>query len=119
MKTKTWIFFLSLVLLLCLGLSAVLLWPGEAASHAEIISQGQLLQTVDLRIDQTFTVTTEDGGTNTVTVRDGHIAVTQANCPDGYCIQRGYCSGGAQIVCLPNRLVIRFVGQQDIDAVAG
>ena len=119
MKTKTWIILLAVVLIACLGLSLFLLMPGEAAVYAEIISQGQVIKTVDLRIDQEFTVTTPDGGTNTVTVRDGYIAVTAASCPDHYCMDRGYCNSGTQIVCLPNRLVIRFLGEQTIDAVVG
>lgn len=119
MKTRTWILILCALLALCLGFSIPLLFPGEAATHAEIYSQGQLLRTVDLRIDQELTVATPAGGSNTVTVRDGHIAVTQANCPDHYCIQRGFCSGGTQIVCLPNRLVIQFAGAQEIDGIVG
>ena len=119
MKTRTWIILLSVVLVVCLGLSVFLLWPGDAATYAEITSQGHVIKTVDLRIDQEFTVTTPDGGSNTITVHDGKIAVTEANCPDHYCMDRGYCSSGAQIVCLPNRLVIRFLGQQAIDAVVG
>lgn len=119
MNTKTWIVLLAVVLAVCLGLSVFLLQPGDAAGYAEISSQGEILKTVDLRIDQEFTVTTPDGGSNTVTVRDGHIAVTQANCPDGYCMARGFCDRGSQIVCLPNRLVIRFLGEQTIDAVVG
>ena len=47
------------------------------------------------------------------------IAVTAATCPDHYCMHRGFCDRGTQIVCLPNRLVIRFLGEQNIDAVAG
>ena len=58
-------------------------------------------------------------GTNTVTVKDGKIAVTAASCPDSYCMKRGFCQGGAQIVCLPNRLVIEFVGSQTVDGVVG
>ena len=58
-------------------------------------------------------------GTNIVTVRDGAVAVTSADCPDHYCMQRGFCSGGTEIVCLPNRLVLRFVGQQEIDGIVG
>lgn len=119
MKTKHWIFLISALLLLCLGLSVYLLKPGQEAAFAEIASQGRVIKTVDLRIDQEFTVTTENGGTNTVTVRGGKIAVTEANCPDHYCIDRGFCSRGTQIVCLPNRLVITFVGAQEIDAVVG
>lgn len=119
MKTKTWILILAAMLAVCLGLSVFLLRPRGASTFAEITSQGKVVQTVDLRIDQQFTVTTSQGGSNVVTVRDGRIAVTEANCPDHYCMDRGFCSGGAQIVCLPNRLVIRFLGEQEIDGVVG
>ena len=119
MKTKTWILIIVTALILCLGLSLPLLIPGDAATHAEVTSNGILLRTVDLRIDQEFTVTTESGGTNVVTVRDGKIAVTEADCPDHYCMKRGFCDSGADIVCLPNRLVIHFTEAQEIDAVIG
>ena len=52
-------------------------------------------------------------------VKDGKIAVTQASCPDHHCMARGFCNSGAQIVCLPNRLVIEFLGDQEIDAAIG
>ena len=119
MKTKTWIVLLSALLVLCLGLSLFLLRPQKDAAFARITSQGTLLKVVDLRIDQEFTVTTAEGGFNTVTVRSGAIAVTAASCPDRYCMKRGFCSGGAQIVCLPNRLTITFLGEQEIDAAVG
>lgn len=119
MKTRTWILLLAAVLVVCLGLSAFLFRPHADAVFAEIISQGKAVKTVDLRIDQQFTVTTSQGGCNVVTVRDGKIAVTEASCPDHYCMDRGFCSSGAQIVCLPNRLVIRFLGKQAVDGVVG
>lgn len=119
MKTKTWILLLSALLAVCLGLSAFLLRPRNDAAFAEISSMGKVVKTIDLRIDQQFTVTTPQGGSNVVTVRGGKIAVTEANCPDHYCMDRGFCSGGTQIVCLPNRLVIRFLGEQAIDGVVG
>ncbi len=117
MKTKTWIVLLAVLAVVCTGLSAVLLWPGQA-DFAEVWSDGRLLYTLDLRIDQTVTVETVRGS-NTVTVSNGAIAVTAADCPDGYCMDRGFCSGGAQIVCLPNRLVIRFIGAQPLDGISG
>ena len=119
MKTKHWILLFSILLIICLGAGFFLLMPGEAATFAEIRSDGQLLHLVDLRIDQEFHITTPSGGSNTVTVKDGKIAVTEANCPDHYCMDRGYCNSGAQIVCLPNRLVISFQGEQTVDAFVG
>ena len=119
MKTKYWLLLLGAILAVCLGLSFFLLNPGEAATHADIISSGTIVRTVDLRVDQEFVITSEDGGRNHVTVQNGKIGVTEATCPDHYCMQRGFCNSGAQIVCLPNKLVIRFVGEQEIDMIVG
>ena len=118
MKTKTWILLLAGMLLVCAGFSLWLLMPAGTATRAEIWSEGVLVDTVDLRIDQTLTVQSGNG-INVITVRDGKIGVTQADCPDGYCVDRGMCGGGAQIVCLPNRLVIQFVDEPTVDGVVG
>ena len=118
MKTKYWIAVLAAIFLICAGISLSILLPGEDAAFAEITSNGHSVTTVDLQMDQVFSVTTPDG-TNTITVKDGKIGVTQASCPDHYCMDRGMCSQGAEIVCLPNRLVIRFVGKQSVDSVVG
>ena len=117
MKTKYWVALLGAFVLLCLGLSLLTL-GGKTASRAEIVSNGKVVRTVDLTIDQTFTVETE-GGYNVVTVEDGKIAVTEASCPDHYCMARGFCNSGAQIVCLPNKLVIEFLGEAEIDGIVG
>ena len=119
MKTRTWILIFALILIISLGASFFLLSPGEASTHAEITSQGQMIKIVDLRIDQEFTVENGSGGYNVITVSDGKIGVSEATCPDHYCMKRGYCDSGTEIVCLPNRMTIRFLGQQEIDAVVG
>ena len=117
MKTKFWIAALALALILCIGLSLLTL-GGEEATSAQITSEGKVIRTVDLHIDQEFTVETVDGY-NVVTVKDGKIAVTEASCPDHYCMARGFCNSGTQIVCLPNRLVIEFLAEQEIDGIVG
>ena len=114
MKSKTWIILFAAIALACIFLSLPL-FSWEQARFARITSKGEVVKTVDLQIDQEFTV----DGKNTVTVRDGKIAVTWADCPDHYCMKRGFCSGGTDIVCLPNRLVITFLGDQEIDAAIG
>ena len=119
MKTKVWIVILAVILLASLALSIPLLMPGEAAGYAEILSDGKLLYSVALLIDRELHIGAPGGGYNVVTVKDGAIAVTEATCPDHYCMHRGYCHSGAQIVCLPNRLVIRFTGESAVDAMAG
>ena len=118
MKNKTWIMILSAVLIVCVGLSIWLMMPGEDASAAEIWLDGEIYKTVSLSRNQEFVVQGVHGSA-TVAVWTGKIAVTAADCPDHYCMDRGYCAGGTQIVCLPNRLVIKFTGEQEIDGAVG
>ena len=118
MKTRTWIMIFILILALCLGASFYFLSPGEVSSHAEVTSHGQVIKTVDLRINQEFTVEYE-GNYNVISVQNGKIGVKEASCPDHYCMKRGFCNSGTEIVCLPNRLTIRFLGVQEIDAIVG
>ena len=114
MKTKTWIILFAAIAAVCIFLSLPL-FSQEQARFAKITSKGETVKTVDLAIDQEFTV----DGKNTVTVSGGKIAVTWADCPDHYCMKRGFCAGGTDIVCLPNRLVISFLGEQEVDAAVG
>ena len=69
MKSKVWALLLGAVLLMSAGLGVFLMQPGEKAVMAQIYLDGDLVKTVDLRIDQQTTI---DGawGSNTVTVKD-------------------------------------------------
>ena len=119
MKTRSWIFLLSGAFALCLILSMWTLLPREDAALARITSGGKLIKTVNLNENQQFTITTDSRGENIITVRDGKIAVTEANCPDHHCMKRGFCASGTDIVCLPNKLVIHFLQAQTVDAAVG
>ena len=103
----------------CLALSVGVLLPREDASLAQITSNGKVVKTVDLNQNQQFTITSENGGVNVVTVQNGKIAVTEASCPDHYCMHRGFCASGTDIVCLPSRLVVHFLQGQAVDAAVG
>ena len=54
---------------------------------AQIYLDGVLIREVHLDDTQEFTVTGDY--TNTVTVRDGKIAVTASDCPGGDCVHSG------------------------------
>ncbi len=63
------------------------------------------------------------GGTNTISISEGSVSITQASCPDGDCVRHGPLEpGGTPIICLPNRLVIKYIDEtknDDVDAVSG
>lgn len=86
---------------------------------ARIYQNGVLLMTVPLDQPQQFPV--EGDYCNTVTVKDGTIAITASDCPGQDCVHIGEIhSPGRSIVCLPNGLEIRVVsGQSDVDFVVG
>ena len=117
MKSKYWILIFGAILALCLLL--VLLPTQNAPSELAQIKYGSKTTTVDLRMDQEMVFESADGGYNAVTVKDGKIAVTEANCPDQYCVRQGFCNSGEQIVCLPHKLVISFIGESEIDGAVG
>ena len=118
MKTKYFVAIFAVILALCIGLSLFFLMPRGNASAVEIWSDGVLIDTWSLDVNQSITVGYADGY-NVVTVKDGKVAVTEATCPDHYCMKRGFCNSGTEIVCLPNRMTIRFLGTQEIDAIIG
>ena len=51
------------------------------------------------------------GETNIITVSDGEVRMTHADCPDQICVKTGSISrSGQSIVCAPNRMVVTITG---------
>ena len=121
MKQRNWIWVVIFAAIFA-GCLALWLLPRGGGETVLVYQDGQLLRTLDLRQDTVFTVE-GPAGENTVTVAGGEVFVSQADCPDQVCVAHGYLvSGKEPIICLPNRLVIRFlenVRLDSADAVAG
>ena len=112
MKTK--VIVLLLIAAVAVSAAVLLLRGGSAPSPvARITRDGVLLEEIDLEtVDQPRSFTLEDGsGTNTVQVERGRIRVSEADCPDQVCVNRGWISDGTvPIICLPHKLMIEIVG---------
>ena len=122
MKTKV----IVLLLITAVAVSAaVLLFRGGPAESrvARITQDGVLLEEIDLEaVGEAYSFTLEDGnGTNTVQVERGRIRVSEADCPDQVCVNRGWISDGTvPIICLPHKLMIEIVGGEGaLDGGAG
>lgn len=116
-------YFTALGLLLVIAAAGIAVWfimknAEREQPTVEIIQDGKLLRTVSLSEDTEFTIECAEGF-NTVTVKDGAVMISSADCPDLVCVKTGAISGGAvPIVCLPHRLEIRVVsGGEEPDAV--
>lgn len=118
MKTRYWVILFCIILIIS-AVCCVFYFRSSDPTMVEIRSDGNVICTVDLRIDQEFLIESENGGSNLVVVENGQIRVKEASCPDQVCVERGPCVGGAPVVCLPNRLVITFLGTSELDTSTG
>lgn len=116
MKTKTWILLFGAVFLLLAGIVVWQYLGTEPAESARIYADGRLVRIVDLSEDGTYRIESAEGW-NELRVRDGKLAVTAASCPDGDCVRCGERNADPPIVCLPNRVSIRFTEAGGIDGV--
>ncbi len=119
MKYKILILVIAVIFLLSAAASLFVLYS-PPKSTVRIISDGKLIETVNLfsAEDRTFTVEYQ-GRTNTIEIKDGQIRVKDAECYDHTCVKMGWLySASMPIVCLPNHLVIEYAGSSDdVDAV--
>ncbi len=110
---------IAVVTVLAIAVLFCFLPHSDAAVKAEIYHNGELVKTVDLADEQTFTV---DGRYhNTVCVADGKIAIMESDCPGRDCVHSGAInSSGRVLVCLPNGVEIRVLSaESDVDFVVG
>lgn len=111
----------ALVSLLVIAAAGIVIWfvmknARRVEPMAEIFQDGKLLRTISLSENTEFTIECPEGF-NTITLKDGAIMVSAADCPDRVCVKTGAISGGAvPIVCLPHRLEIRVVNGNGHDA---
>ena len=123
MKNTKWIIFFIILTLVCFFV-LLIFWHGTATPKiARIIQDGKVIREIDLENvakPYEFTVSDGNGGHNTIRVENGRIGVVSADCPDKVCVNQGYIKTGATpIVCLPHKLCIVIVSQDNVDAVVG
>jgi len=92
-------------------------------NEALIYSNNELVGQYVLKSDykNEFTISKDDGY-NTIKIENNKIWIEDTDCPDKYCkLQGDIGSDGQVIVCLPNKLLIKIVGNnkdKEIDFIA-
>lgn len=107
--------FIALLLLLWF-----LLGYRKAGSSIEITVDGELYGTYALNEDQEIFIRVDGAVTNLLLIEDGQADMKVADCPDQICVNHAPISHtGENIVCLPNRIVVRVIGEkaQELDSV--
>lgn len=98
--------------LLSLSVWCAVSWHAPHGRIVEVIRDGKIAVTIDLSGDpspRTLTLTSPDGGFNTLQIKNGRIRVLSADCPGNDCVKMGWLrSVSSPLVCMPHRLVVRF-----------
>ena len=123
MTNRIWISIFSVAAMLCLG---VWLFISNASSQSMIVGiykDGSLVEKIDLNSvtgEREITLS-GDFGDNVILVSNGRIEMKSADCPDKLCVKHGELkSSSSPIVCLPNKVVIKFENSTDsADAKTG
>lgn len=113
---------IGLLVIVCVTASVIYNAKTKTYSVAEIVSAGEVIETVDLsKVTGTYEIEVNtESGYNKISVEPGRIAVIEADCPDKICVNQGYIEdSGLPIVCLPHKLTITMKGGGKIDAVSG
>ncbi len=75
---------------------------------AVITVDGETFGEYLLSDEQEIIISTEFG-TNKVQIKDGKVSVSDADCPDRYCVDHvAIDSTGETVVCLPHRVVVEI-----------
>lgn len=87
------------------------------AGYVTVRIDGEIAETYTLSEDKVVKL---NGGTNTMKIERGKVDMTDADCPDKLCVhQKAISKNNESIICLPNKIVIQVVSQDEskIDAV--
>lgn len=115
-KKRIILWIVGLVLFVSVILSLRILRKSEKMV-IEIVQDKKVLYTIDLASaeDQFLNIPSPDGKSyNIVKIEAGSVCVSEAGCPDKTCVKMGKLQSDAlPIVCLPNRLMIRYAGEEN------
>lgn len=117
-KIRNDIILASVLLLLALAAFLIFKLSAKEGSTVSITVGGEVYKTVPLDNDAVIEVVTGENGeyVNTVTVKDGKVFVSYANCPDGICENhRPIKYRGESIACLPHKLAVTVDGGEEGD----
>lgn len=113
-KTSLLIAIFALTAALC---ALLMLWPRPEGRTAVIYQDGREIQRVSL--DALAERKVIELGGNTICIERDGVYMLYSSCPDKSCVKQGKITkAGTAIVCLPNRVVVRLLPDENTpDAV--
>ena len=124
MKTQSWVIIFAALIVICAAVYFIAPHSGTESHVAEIYQDNVLLYSIDLnKVQEEYEIVLErEKNTNTVLVQRGRISILSADCHDQTCVEHGpLTANGTPIICLPNRVVIKWQsgGSGDVNDGSG
>ena len=80
---------------------------GNSGPAAVVQYNGEIIHRLPLNRETSVVVGDRDGDYTIVTVKDGKVSVTEANCPDQICVYIGQISTVEEVIaCLPHGMIV-------------
>ncbi len=108
----------ALILISAIGLIYLFVFR-DTGNTVRVTIDGELYGTYSLSENITEDIRTGDDskGLNRLIIRDGKAYMETASCPDGICVaHRPIFRNGESIVCLPNKVVVTVITENDADS---
>lgn len=110
--------FVLIIIILVVGISsfAAFWFKGEDAKFAVITVNGADYMSLSLNTDTTVRIPESGDSYNIVTIKNGTVQISEADCPDKICVNHSSISRvGETIICLPHKLSIMITGNSDTE----
>lgn len=114
---KSDIYLIIFIVLVGLSILLYINFNKEEADTALVFYEDNLILSIDLNINDTYVV---EGllGEVEIEVKDKKVRVVKENSPRNICSKEGYISDSSRpLICLPNKIVIKIVGNDKVDEV--
>ncbi len=121
MKNGRLIAVFAAIIVVCAAVTVILFTHRSDSCRAGVYLDGRLVEVIDLSRTRDGCTLEVEGpiGVTVLTVENGEIFVSRADCPDQICVNHGPLGSGPPIVCLPNRLTVRWLEDEVADAYTG
>lgn len=109
-----------LIVLLLIVIGVIFIFIGvtkEDGSMAEVYYEDKKILTIDLNIDNEYIVDGELGDV-VLEIKNRKIRVKEENSPKHICSKEGFIGDSSRtLICLPNKIIIKIVGDTELDGV--
>ena len=109
-----------LIVLLLIIIGGIFIFIGvtkKEGSIAEVYYEDEMVLSIDLNIDKEYIIDGELGDV-VLEVKDKKIRVKEENSPKHICSKEGFIGDSSRtLICLPNKIIVKIVGDNELDGV--